>query len=178
MLQSDLEVALVATKWFGALPHYGLLWLLRGCYIFRDPYYGQLWGRDQNLLMNEWNPFHSMEYIHSTWIPYGIRGDSKVLSTSTIWHHYLASQSWIIMLWSCKGNPLCFRLPPVFRFRSCHLISLPQRLRSHDIVRHPLPTRFPSDPPSAYDTLTRHVCCTLHVFTNFGLISYIHYFVY
>ena len=126
------------------------------------------------------NIFHmeSMEYIHSTWIPYGIRGDSKVLSTSTIWHHYLASQSWIIMLWSCKGNPLCFRLPPVFRFRSCHLISLPQRLRSHDIVRHPLPTHFPSDPPSAYDTLTRHVCCTLHVFTNFGLISYIHYFVY
>jgi len=57
---------------------------------------------------------------------------------------------------SCKGNPLCFRLPPAFRFCSCscHLISLPQHLRSHDIVRHPVPTRFPSDLPSAYDTLT------------------------
>ena len=61
---------------------------------------------------------------------------------------------------------------------SCHLVSLPQRLWSHDIVCYPLPTCFPSDPPSAYDTLTRHVCSTLHVFTNFGLISYIHYFVY
>jgi len=88
----------------------------------------------------------------------------------------------------CKGNPLCFRLPPAFRFRfrlppvfrfcSRHLVSLPQCLWSHDIVRHPLPTRFPSDPPSAYDTLTQHICRTLHVFTNFGLISYIHYFVY
>jgi len=76
----------------------------------------------------------------------------------------------------CKGNPFRFRLPPAFRSR--HLISLLQRLRSHDIVRHPLPTRFPSDPPSAHDTLTRHVCRTLHVFTNFGLLSYIHYFVY
>jgi len=111
----------------------------------------------------------------------------------------------------CKGNPLRFRrlpvfrfrfwLPPAFRSRSCHLVSLPQRLRSNDILRHPLPTRFcsrlhdvawcrmmsqdsssqpdiSSDPPSVYDTLTRHVCCTLHVFPNFGLISYIHYFVY
>ena len=77
-----------------------------------------------------------------------------------------------VILCTCKGN--------TFRFcsRSCHLVSLPQRLRSRDIVRHPLPTRFPSNPPSAYDTLTRHVCRTLHVFTNFGLISYIHYFVY
>ena len=83
----------------------------------------------------------------------------------------------------CKGNPLCFRLLPVFRFRSRrsrsrHLVSLLQRLRSHDIVCHPLPTCFPSDPPSTYDTLTQHVCRTLHIFTNFGLISYIHYFVY
>jgi len=80
----------------------------------------------------------------------------------------------------CKGNPFHFRLLPAFRFRSRsrHLVSLPQCLQSHDIVRHPLLTRFPSDPPSAYDTLTQHICRTLHVFTNFGLISYIHYFVY
>jgi len=41
----------------------------------------------------------------------------------------------------CKGNPFRFRLPPVFRFRfrSRHLGSLPQRLRSNDILRHPLP---------------------------------------
>ena len=54
----------------------------------------------------------------------------------------------------CKGNPLCFRRPPVFRFRfrlppafrsrSRHLVSLPQRLRSNDILRHLLPTRFRS----------------------------------
>jgi len=80
----------------------------------------------------------------------------------------------------CKGNPFRSRLPPAFRFRSRsrHLVSLPQCLRLHDVVRHLLPTRFPSNPPSAYDTLTRHVCRTLHVFPNFGLISYIHYFVY
>ena len=117
----------------------------------------------------------------------------------------------IPMFQNCKGNPLRFRLPPIFRFRfrprsvlrfrSRHLVSLPQRLRSNDILCHPLPTRFrswshdvawcrmmlqdssswpdiSSDPPSVYDTLTRHVCCTLHVFPNFGLISYIHYFVY
>jgi len=54
----------------------------------------------------------------------------------------------------CKGNPLRFRrspvfrfrfrLPPAFRFRSRHLVSLPQRLRSNDILRHPLLTRFRS----------------------------------
>jgi len=55
---------------------------------------------------------------------------------------------------NCKGNPLRFRRPPVFRFRfrsrppsvlrfhSRHLVSLPQRLWSNDILRHPLPTRF------------------------------------
>jgi len=56
--------------------------------------------------------------------------------------------------WSCKGNPLRFRLPLVFRFRfrlrsvlrfrSRHLVSLPQPLRSNDILCHPLPTRFRS----------------------------------
>jgi len=54
----------------------------------------------------------------------------------------------------CKGNPLHFRLPLVFRFRfrlwsvlrfrSRHLVSLLQRLRSNDILCHLLPTRFRS----------------------------------
>ena len=49
----------------------------------------------------------------------------------------------------CKGNPLRFqrplvfrfrfRLPPAFRIRSRHLVSLPQRLRTNDVLRHPLP---------------------------------------
>jgi len=54
----------------------------------------------------------------------------------------------------CKGNPFrfrCplvfrfrFRLPPAFRFRSRHLVPLSQRLRTNDVLRHPLPTRFRS----------------------------------
>ena len=53
--------------------------------------------------------------------------------------------------------------------------SAPDRMMSQDSSSRP---DISSDPPSVYDTLTRHVCCTLHVFPNFGLISYIHYFVY
>ena len=53
--------------------------------------------------------------------------------------------------------------------------STPDRMMSQDSSSRP---DISSDPPSVYDTLTRHVCCTLHVFPNFGLISYIHYFVY
>jgi len=55
---------------------------------------------------------------------------------------------------NCKGNPLRFRrspvfrfrfqLPPAFRSRFRHLVSLPQCLWSNDILRHPLPTRFRS----------------------------------
>ena len=49
---------------------------------------------------------------------------------------------------NCKGNPFRFRfrfrLPPAFRFRSRHLVSLPQRIRTNDVLRHPLPTRFRS----------------------------------
>ena len=64
--------------------------------------------------------------------------------------------------------------------------SAPDRMMSRDVAwcrktHRPDPTSHPdisSDPPSVYDTLTRHVCRTLHVFPNFGLISYIHYFVY
>ena len=48
----------------------------------------------------------------------------------------------------CKGNPL------YFRSHSRHPTSLPQHLQSYDIVRHLHLTRFPSNPLSAYDTLT------------------------
>jgi len=53
--------------------------------------------------------------------------------------------------------------------------SAPDRMMSQDSSSRP---DISSDPPSVYDTLTRHICRTLHVFPNFGLISYIHYFVY
>jgi len=53
--------------------------------------------------------------------------------------------------------------------------SAPDRMMSQDSSSR---SDISSDPPSVYDTMTQHVCCTLHVFPNFGLISYIHYFVY
>jgi len=53
--------------------------------------------------------------------------------------------------------------------------SAPDRIMLQDSSSRP---DISSDPPSIYDTLTRHVCRTLHVFPNFGLISYIQYFVY
>jgi len=74
---------------------------------------------------------------------------------------------------SCKGNPLRFRrplvfrfrfrLPPAFRFRSRHLVSLPQRLRMNDVLRHP------SRPASAPDCMmshdvTRLIVPTRHLF--------------
>jgi len=52
--------------------------------------------------------------------------------------------------------------------------STPDHMMSQDSSSRP----DISSNPSVYDTLTRHVCCTLHIFPNFGLISYIHYFVY
>ena len=104
----------------------------------------------------------------------------------------------------CKGNPLCFRLPPAFRFhfrsRSHHLISLPQRLRSNDILRHPLPTPFrsrshdvawcretrrpdPTSLPTRLPSMTRWhdtyaVPYTYFLISDLSLIWYIHYFVY
>jgi len=64
--------------------------------------------------------------------------------------------------YTCKGNPLCLRLPPAFRFcsRSHHLVSLPQRLRSNDILRHPLPTPFRS---RSHD-VARLIIPTRHLF--------------
>ena len=65
---------------------------------------------------------------------------------------------------NCKGNPLCFRLPPAFCFhfrsRFCHLVSLLQRLRSNDILCHPLPTRFRS---RSHD-VARLIVPTRHLF--------------
>ena len=64
-------------------------------------------------------------------------------STSPCRSRFFLNTTYIRAL-TCKGNPLRFRRSPVFRFRSRHLVSLPQRLRSNDILRHPLPTRFRS----------------------------------
>ena len=102
----------------------------------------------------------------------------------TIIKQYKEDQLGLLMICLCKGNPLCFWLLPAFRFhfrsRSHHLISLPQHLWLNDILHHPLLTPFrsqshdvarcrimsqdsssrpniSSNPPSVYDTLTRHV---------------------